>query len=91
MRCGLFDRAVPHWSKVLSATATFCVMKERQGICRAVASRLPLPISTEELGHLGESKRYDVTPLIERLGVRPREFADGLAVKLDRVSWFPSP
>lgn len=50
----------------------------------AVARVLPLPVSGAELGRAGESKRYDPQPMIDRLGVQPRDFADGLRLKLGR-------
>ncbi|MBI3513002.1 MAG: hypothetical protein HY060_02910, partial [Proteobacteria bacterium] len=47
----------------------------------ALAARLgiALPLNAAELRRAGEDKRFDVAPMIARLGVRPRDFAAGLA------------
>ena len=42
------------------------------------------PVTAEELLRSGQSQRYDPTPMIDRLGVTPRAFADGLRLKLER-------
>jgi nucleoside-diphosphate-sugar epimerase len=47
----------------------------------AIAARagVRLPLNAAELRRAGEDKRFDVGPMIARLGVRPITFAEGLA------------
>ncbi len=40
-----------------------------------------------ELRRTGEDKAFDVAPLKKRLGVRPRAFAEGLRIKIERGWW----
>ncbi len=40
-----------------------------------------------ELRRTGEDKAFDVGPLEKRLGVRPRAFAEGLRLKIERGWW----
>src|SRR5258706_16043588 len=47
----------------------------------ALAARLGIavPLNAAELRRAGEDKRFDVAPMIPRLGGQPRDFAAGLA------------
>ncbi len=49
-----------------------------------LARLLPLPVTAAELLRAGENKAYDVAEMERRLGVRPRPFEEGLALKLER-------
>jgi nucleoside-diphosphate-sugar epimerase len=40
-----------------------------------------------ELRRTGEDKAFDIAPLEKRLGVRPRPFAEGLRLKIERGWW----
>jgi nucleoside-diphosphate-sugar epimerase len=53
----------------------------------ATAARcgIALPLDAAELRRAGEDKAFDVAPMIERLGVRPIDFATGLARMLARA------
>jgi nucleoside-diphosphate-sugar epimerase len=42
------------------------------------------PFDAAELRRAAETKRFDVAPLRDRLGVSPRPFAEGLRLKLER-------
>jgi len=54
-------------------------------LLRAVGLRgAPKPA---ELRRTGEDKAFDVAPLEKRLGVRPRAFAEGLRLKIERGWW----
>lgn len=56
------------------------------------ASILPMiglrgALKPAELRRTGEDKAFDVAPLEKRLGVRPRAFAEGLRLKIERGWW----
>jgi len=53
-------------------------------LLRLFARLLPLPVSGAELARAGEDKAYDVADMTTRLGVTPRSFEAGLALKLER-------
>lgn len=46
--------------------------------------RLPVPFDEAELARSLESKAFDITPMMTRLGVRPRPFAEGVRLRLAR-------
>jgi hypothetical protein len=50
----------------------------------AALAGLRLPFDAAELRRAGESKRFDPTPMRERLGVSPRPFDVGVREKLAR-------
>jgi nucleoside-diphosphate-sugar epimerase len=54
----------------MRALAALAAGAERFGIA--------LPLKAAELRRAGEDKSFDIQPMIERLGVRPIDFADGL-------------
>lgn len=65
---------LPLW---LGVVASRCV--------RAMGVRsIPNPA---ELRRTGEDKAFDIAPLERRLGVRPRAFAEGLRIKIERGWW----
>jgi len=56
----------------------------KSGLGLASRIGLKVPFSALELTRATENKAFDVSPLAERLGVRPRAFEDGLATVLAR-------
>lgn len=45
---------------------------------------LRVPFDAAELTRAGEDKAFDITDMVQRLGVTPRSFADGVRLKLER-------
>lgn len=56
----------------------------KSGLGLASRIGLKMPFSAIELTRATENKAFDVSPLAERLGVRPRAFEEGLATVLAR-------
>jgi nucleoside-diphosphate-sugar epimerase len=55
------------------------------GVARLMAAvGLRPPFGAAELRRAAETKRFDIAPLRDRLGVAPRPFAEGLRLKLER-------
>ncbi len=52
-----------------------------------LAARLGAPFNAEELRRAAEDKVFDITPMVERLGIVPRPFEEGLRLKIER-GWF---